>query len=288
MPPELLVTPAEVALLRAQVELLEQQVHRQEREIDQIAEIHQALLPSEMPAIRGMELSASHHAPHKAGGDYYDLIPLRRLPDTSPDPDAGYLLVIADASGHGPAAAMIMAMLQAVLHAYVADSADPGVVMQFINDQMAQKQVGGSFTTAILAVLDPHSSTLAYTSAGHHPPMLRHSDGTVEMLSCDNGGPPLAVVPEARIGSHFHTLRPGDTVLLYTDGAVEATNLDGEQFGMARLREALAAAEGSPQEILDAVNAAIFHHCAGAMPEDDKTLLAIRYHGEPSQEPLAA
>ena len=262
----------EVQRLREQVEELKHEAADAEREIEQIADIHQSLLPTEMPEIEGVSLAASHVAPNKAGGDYYDFIPLT----PQPDPRGGWLMIIADASGHGPAAATIMAMLQAVLHAYTDAGKEPGHVLGFMNEQMCRKRIEGSFTTALAAVIDPIAGTFAYASAGHHAPLLRAADGTVTELSCEAGGPPLAVDPDAEMGGGTYTMNPGDTILLYTDGAIEQVSPQGEQFGVGRLRDALGGAAGGPRDVLAAINRTIRAHKGPAARGDDTTLVALQ------------
>ena len=277
---------AEVERLREQVEELEVEAADAEREIKQIADIHQSLLPTEMPEIEGITLAASHIAPNKAGGDYYDFIPLT----PQPDPRGPWLVIVADASGHGPAAATIMAMLQAVLHAYTDASKEPGSVLEFMNQQMCKKKIEGSFTTAIVAVIEPESGAFAYACAGHHAPLLRKASGEVVELDCEEGGPPLAVDPDATMGGGSYTMTAGDTILLYTDGAIEQTapgsgGADpnepvngGEQYGLPRLRAALAdaTADGSPRDVLAAINRDIRAHKGTAARGDDTTLVALR------------
>ncbi len=262
----------EVERLRQQVEELEIEAADAEREIEQIADIHQSLLPTEMPEIEGVSLAASHVAPNKAGGDYYDFIPLT----PQPDPRGGWLMIVADASGHGPAAATIMAMLQAVLHAYTDAGKEPGHVLAYMNRQMCRKKIEGSFTTALAAQIDPIAGTFAYASAGHHAPLLHTADGSVTELNCDAGGPPLAVDPDAQMGGGTYTMKTGDTILLYTDGAIEQVSPQGEQFGVGRLREALGGAAGGPRDVLASVNRTIRDHRGPADRGDDTTLLALQ------------
>ena len=285
-----MMSEAEEQAMRSELDALRQQVHElheevqelteeveeAEQTVDQIAEIHQTLLPTQLPRIAGLETAVSHLAPNRAGGDYYDLIPLGRRDDGEPDPEGNWLIIVADASGHGPAAATIMAMLQAIVHAYTPETREPGCVLEHMNQQMARKKIEGSFTTALAAIIDPTSGSFAYASAGHHAPLLREPDGRVSELSCEEGGPPLAVDPDAAIGGRIHVLQPGQTVLLYTDGVIEQANPQGDRFQLAGLTQAFAQADGLPRHILDQVGEAARRHRAGAKIEDDRTLLALQ------------
>ncbi len=162
----------ELAASEAAREAAEAHDAKLQREVSEIAKIHQALLPDRMPEVEGVRLAVRHAAPNAAGGDYYDVIPLRRDESLEADASNPWLVIIADASGHGPAAAVIMAMIQAVLHGYRGDAREPGPVMSFVNTEMVKKAVPGSFTTAVLGLLDPRQRTFSYAIAGHHPPLL--------------------------------------------------------------------------------------------------------------------
>lgn len=250
------------------------------REVEQMAEIHRALLPAQMPEVRGIRLAARHAAPHGAGGDYFDAIPLERDADLEPEAADPWLLVVADASGHGPAAAVIMAMIQAVLRGYRGEAREPARVMEFVNAQMAQKAVPGSFTTAVLGSLDPRAKTFSYAIAGHHPPLLHRRGEPARPLPAGHAGLPLGVDADSRAhGQETLQLEPGDAVLLYTDGALEAKDPRGEQFGARRLAAAFGASSGTPGERLDALVETLDAHRAGADPEDDQTLLLFVVDG---------
>ena len=276
---ELKALRQQVAELSDEVAELSEEVEDAEQTVEQIADIHQTLLPTQLPRIAGLEAAVSHLAPNRAGGDYYDLIPLGRGDGGEPDPAGSWLIIVADASGHGPAAATIMAMLQAIVHAYTPETRAPGQVLEHMNQQMARKKIEGSFTTALAAILDPVAGTFAYASAGHHAPLLRYPDGRVVELSCEEGGPPLAVDPDAAIGGRTHALQPGETVLLYTDGVIEQANPQGQRFNLAGLTDALAQAAGPPRLVLDHVGEAARRHRAGSKIEDDRTLLALQRQG---------
>ena len=279
----------EVADLEAVNDEVTEELHEAEardeklqREVDQIAEIHQALLPAEMPDVDGVRLAVRHTAPHRAGGDYYDVIPLNRDEELAPETSDPWLVIIADASGHGPAAAVIMAMIQAVLHGYRGDARGPGRVMSFVNEEMAKKAVPGSFTTAVLGVLNPKRKSFAYAIAGHHPPLLHRAGEPVRELPSEHGGLPLGVLEDEPMGKHVvHPLEPGDAVLLFTDGALEARapEPDGSEFGLARLMAAFEASTGTPDERLTRVEDAIAAHRGGGAMEDDQTLLLFQVDG---------
>ena len=271
-PPSDARSDAKVKDLEEQLAARDRELEAKEREVDRIAGIQQDLLPSEPPALPGFAIAASHVAPERAGGDYYDF-----LPDYDYDDEAGggrrCWFIVADASGHGPASAVIMAMVHSILHAYAKPESSPGSLMRFVNEQMAKKDVESSFVTALIGVIDPASRALRFACAGHHLPLVRRTDGVVEELDTDRVGPPLSVDADAEFGTSTYSIRPGETLLLYTDGALEEVDPDGAQFGLERLCTAFAAAD--PEEALRSINRAIAAHRRGGEQSDDKTLVAL-------------
>jgi sigma-B regulation protein RsbU (phosphoserine phosphatase) len=241
-------------------------------EVDQIAKIQRALLPAESPDVPGLDISACSATFDRAGGDFYDYAHL---------PNDRWAVIIADASGHGPAAAVVAAMLNAILHAYGAGREKkgsipaPGEVLDFANAQLAAKQIEQSFVTAFLGAWDPATRTFTYARAGHNPPFLLKSSG--EIISLDAvGSLPLAILPETTYCQHVQPLDPGDILTLYTDGIVEAFNDSHEPFGEDRLRQAMRSAKGTAAEILATLRQAVQTHTGDRRPTDDQTLVVLR------------
>lgn len=268
-------TATEVQELRKQVEQQAREIEAKEQQIERIAEIQESLLPERTPRIDGMNLAASHVAPGGAGGDYFDFLALEFSADHSPKSDGRWLVVVADATGHGPASAVIMAMLHSILHAYPGPHDDPGEVLAFMNRQMCQNDRTGLYATAVLGVLDPLARSFGYAVAGHHAPLLSTPGRGVAKLAVGDG-PPLGVDPDAVFASHLCRLAPAETLVIYTDGAIEAQDEAGRQFGLERLLATLRAASGTPREILASVNRAVAAHRRLHELVDDKTLVAIQ------------
>lgn len=255
---------------------------RIEREVEQIARIQRTLLPETMPEITGISLAASYHTFSVAGGDYYDFIPLRYFEETGePDPDGPWGIIIADASGHGPAAAVVMAMLHAILHAFPKLPEGPAEVMEHVNRHLSAKRIESSFVTAFFAVYDPPTRTLTYARAGHNPPLLKNpgSGGAVRRLD-DIGGIPLGVLMDTTYDQQSITLEPGQTLVLYTDGITEATCTDGTMFGIEGMEAALTECTGQPDCVVGSVNTALRDHEGTVQPNDDQTLVALRVHDD--------
>jgi sigma-B regulation protein RsbU (phosphoserine phosphatase) len=147
--------------------------------------------------------------------------------------------------------------------------------MRFINREMCKKDLAGMFATAALAILDPLQSDFQYSSAGHPPPLMRHATGSVVELASDQS-PGLAITPDAQFVSHRLHLQPGDALLLYTDGLIEAVDETGRYFGIERLRHVFSEADGSPREMADFINRVVAAHRGLEEQPDDKTFIVIR------------
>jgi sigma-B regulation protein RsbU (phosphoserine phosphatase) len=240
-------------------------------EVDRIASIQRALLPESTPEIPGLDFAAVSQTFDRAGGDLYDAVEIH---------NANWAILIADASGHGPSAAVVAAMLHAILHTYPARAEpnqkfpSPSKVLAYVNRQLAAKRIEHSFVTAILAVWDPTNRIFTYSRAGHNPPMLRRGGTITELKTV--GNLPLAIFPETVYDQTDVQLQSGDILILYTDGITEATNEFGELFGEDRLRHALQKAEGSAAQILQSLMDAVQAHCKSVRPRDDQTLLVMR------------
>lgn len=241
-----------------------------ERELKLVADLQRTLLPKRLPKIPGLDLAAHYQTSRWAGGDYYDLFPL---------PDGRWGLLIADVSGHGTPAAVMMAVTHSIAHTYPGPPERPGALLDFINRHLTERYTADfeAFVTAFYGIYDPATRTLEYASAGHNPPRVKRcEDGSV--LSLDSvGNLPLGVDPEMRYDESSQTLRPGDQIIFYTDGITEAIAPDGKTlFGMDRLDAAVQhchlTADGLIRAVLDAVDA----FTAGAPPTDDRTMLVAK------------
>lgn len=252
-----------------------------DREVEQIARIQKTLLPERMPRITGMSIAASYETFATAGGDYYDFIPLQRMPETGePNPDGPWGIMIADASGHGPAAAVVMAMLHAILHAYPQIPDGPAEVLAHVNRHLSEKRIESSFVTAFFAVYDPPTRRLTYARAGHNPPLLKQPGDGGRVSPLDHvGGIPLGVLSDTTYDDHAMTLDDGQTLVLYTDGITDAACPDGRMFGIAGLERALTACTGEPDCVVGSITSALTEHEDCIQPNDDQTLVAMRITG---------
>lgn len=241
-------------------------------QLEQIAALQQALLPSRPPEIPGVSIATSYLTSDQSGGDYFDFFPLA---------NGRWGILIADVSGHGAAAATITAMLHAILHGYEpanpSDAINPARVMDYANRRLAAAGLEGNFVTAFFGVLDPITGELAYSNAGHNPPRVWRSRArTIQDLN-DSATLPLGIVPTIDAERGTTTLEPGDTLLLYTDGITESFSVGDkpEQYGVERLDLAISACQGSPDAVIETVHRTLFQHRGSATRADDQTIVAV-------------
>lgn len=243
-----------------------------QQQFEEIARVQQALLPSELPTIPGLGIATSYLTSQQAGGDYYDFFDLR---------DGRWGILVADVSGHGPAAATVMAMLHAILHAYPDISCGPAASLRFANERLAAAKMQESFTTAIFAVYDPKTRDLTIARAGHPLPLVKLGN-KVETIDGPSSFPLGIFDSDYAIEQHTIRLQPGQTVLLYTDGITEATHTPispggrGEMFAETGLMEALRASSGNPDDVVDAIHAALFKFTGRRTRDDDQTLVVLK------------
>lgn len=246
-------------------------------QIEQVADIQRALLPEHMPDIPGMSFAANYITSEKAGGDYYDFIALDRHPDGSVREDGRWAIIIADVSGHGPGAAVVMAMLHTILHAYPGPCNSPAELLAFANEHLCAKRLEGSFVTAFAAIYDPALHLFTYARAGHNPPLLKNEGPGGAVVRLDAvGGLPLGIMTEITYDDAAVTLERGQTVVLYTDGITEAMNTRGEMFSQEGIERALTDCTGEPECVISSINEALSAHTHGSRNADDQTLVTMK------------
>jgi sigma-B regulation protein RsbU (phosphoserine phosphatase) len=259
---------------RATKELLEATAYIH-HEVDEIASIQRGLLPAPLPPVPGLELAAIHESFDRAGGDYYDVFPIGPTDDSNPDEHAGpWGILIADASGHGPSAAVVVTMLSTLIYTRAHKEHGPGKMLEYLNRHIATKPIHSSFVTAFLLYYDPESRTMRYACAGHNPPLLR-SNGEAKWLD-SVGSFPLGIDRGAWYEEAELQLQPGDSLLLYTDGITEAKALSGEFFGEDRLQQVFLNGHASAPDLIDAIRDRVRLHLLGQRPTDDQTMVAMR------------
>lgn len=260
-----------------------------EHELKAVADMQRSLLPTELPVCLGLDLATHYQTSRNAGGDYYDFFDLGndRLG-----------ILIADVSGHGTPAAVLMAILHAIAHLHPKDMpAAPRHWLTFVNRQLCERytRTSGTFVTAFYAVYDGKTRELQYSSAGHNPPRLRlanaacvlsplepggqnaASDGSSLVLPLDQAqGLPLGIDPDWEYSDTAITLSPGDVLTLYTDGITEAMNRKNELFGDARLDESLRPERSGTADYMADLVSRVDTHSQGRANQDDRTIVIAR------------
>src|SRR5580692_5319315 len=216
------------------------------RDLQIAREIQTWLLPGAPPQIPGLSVAYATKPANTVAGDYYDAFP--RPGKTNEDNRV--VFAVADVAGKSIPAAMLMATFQASLKTLsTAQVALPELVANMNKYACSNSQGGLRFTTAFLAEYDASGRTLHYINAGHNNPILRRSNGVIERL--DVGGLPLGILPEAKYQSASVSLSPGDWLIIFTDGLVEAENANQDEYGETRLLNAISAgAPTTPAEML--------------------------------------
>jgi sigma-B regulation protein RsbU (phosphoserine phosphatase) len=267
---------AEEVLARVATHLTRQHLERElrrsrdrlNRELASAARMQRLILPPALPEHPAVQFAASYQTSRHAGGDYYDVLPLA----------AGqYGVMVADVSGHGAPAAIIMAMIRAALHSHRPVHADPAAVLRTLNDHFDYLWDTEMFATAIYATVDAGRRELRIACAGHPPPLLVRGHQEPRPLAID-AVPPLLMMPLAAIPTSAIELEPGDRVLFYTDGVTERTDRQGRMYDLPRLGTALSAAARLPATgLIERVVEDLERFADGHEPEDDLTLLAIGF-----------
>jgi sigma-B regulation protein RsbU (phosphoserine phosphatase) len=239
---------------------------RLEKEVQIAREIQVNMLPQELPSPEGYQVAGASHPATEVAGDYYDSVLLA----------GGRLaVVVADVSGKGVAAAMLMSNLQASLHVLLHQQRSLDDVIERLNVLIHRNSTPDMFITLFVGVIDLRSGTMEYVNSGHDPPILVKRDGSVDLAST---GLLLGFMPEAKYQVASAVLEPGDCLVMYSDGVTEAMNAAEEEFGRDRLVETLRGlGECDAQTVVATVTQRVHDHVGPeAVPGDDLTLLVLK------------
>ena len=256
---------AAIAIEKARLhrEALEKQ--KLERDLSLARSIQAGFLPKEVPQVAGFEIAGMSEPATHVGGDYYDILPLE---------DRGCALVIADISGKGLSAALLMASLRAALRTQVKNRLSVEETVQLLNNTLTDDCPSNRFVTLFYGELDAEGREFHYVNAGHNPPLLFGSDALVTL---EEGGPILGFRKDLTFDAGIVHIAPGQTLVMYTDGVVEAQNHRDEMFGEDRLRELVARHSGlSAAELLGKINDELVRFVGEAPQYDDLTLLIVK------------
>jgi serine phosphatase RsbU (regulator of sigma subunit) len=230
--------------------------------------IQAGLLPAESPYLPGWQIASTLEPARETSGDFYDFIPL---------PGGCLGLVVADVADKGAGAALYMTLSRTLLRTYASQNPGaPAETLASVNGRILTETNADMFVTLFYGILDPQSGELIYANAGHNPPFLLRSGDEGATQPLERTGMALGVVEEATWQEAVVTLAPGDSLVIYTDGATDAQGSDARMFGTERLLAVARAHLGRPaQEIQDAILAEIHRFVGDAARFDDLTLMVV-------------
>jgi serine phosphatase RsbU (regulator of sigma subunit) len=239
---------------------------RLESDLDLAAGIQRSLLPTSPPPLSGATLAAECRPAAQVGGDYFDFMV---------DAESGVNIVVADVTGHGLGPGLIMAMTRSALRAELRRRGSLSEALVATNTVMWDDLVATeAFITVFAARYEPRARCLHYVNAGHQPALLHRADGSTGELSSD--GMPLGIVPAPDYHASTLQLGPGDVVLMFSDGVVEATSPGGLAYGVGRLSAVIAQYAGSAPELVTQVLADLATFQNSETQRDDITLVALQ------------
>lgn len=249
-----------------------------EKELSDIGRIQKLLLPQQNIEIPGADIATFFASCAKAGGDYYDIINLSQLtpPIESHGKYDAWGTIIADASGHGAAAAVEVSMFDAILRTYP-ETGEKGAanVFNYANKHLFTRTSRGSFITATIIGYRPEPGCLFYANAGHPPTIIVTPENELDYLD-ENTGIPLGVDPDWQWQNSEKRVEPGSVIISYTDGILEALSPEKEQFGMQRLKDVIIRCRGSAQTYLGAIVGAVKAHQADHAQIDDQAVVVVK------------
>lgn len=264
---EAFASHAATALERAELIESVRRSHELRVSVEMGRSIQAAFLPSSIPSLPGYEVAAWWQPAEAVGGDYYDLLQL---------PDGRLGLVVADVSGHGVGASLIMASVRAMLHVMARAQSEPAEIVTLLSQSIADDLHEGRFITFLMVALDAVNHRLAYANAGHGP-ALHFCRATRRFRALESTALPIGLDEDPRVPAGDSVeMAPGDLLLLATDGAIELRNARDEMFGRRRLEKLIADNCTLPAgELMNVLREAISRFDPHDDPPDDVTLVLV-------------
>ncbi len=259
-----------VTLIARQRDRLAAEVRRQrdeyERDLTLASHVQQRVLPKPL-LLPTLEVAGSMQAARLLGGDYYDFF---QIADDVVD------VVIADVSGKGAAASLLMPSLAVALHLRASELSGPAAIIKDLDEVLKQITNSATFVTVFYARINASNRTLEYSSGGHNPPLLVQSNtGKISLL--EEGGPVVGILPDAQFSNTVLALNRGDILTLFTDGVTEQENDHGEQFSIERLKEVILSNEFEPATALvEHIAQAVSTYAQDTEQSDDLTVVAVK------------
>ncbi len=240
------------------------------RDLEIAREIQTWLVPSQPPEVASANIAFATRPQNSVAGDYYDAF------YPNPEDREKLMVVIADVAGKSVPAALLMATLQASLRTIAGENAPLADLVARLNRYACAHSLNGlRFTTAVLSEYNPVSRRLTYVNAGHNAPILRHANGAIETLEI--GGLPLGIRSDGNYETASMELKPGDALIFFTDGVVEAFNESGEEFGNERWLSAIRSLpDWDAQQTLQFLMKRVDEFVGPTRQSDDITCLVLR------------
>lgn len=257
-----------VAIIIEKVRLHEQEIEKKriEAQLEIARQVQLELLPDHDPQIENFDISAYVFPTEEVSGDYYDWVRIF-------DDQIG--ITVADAVGKGIPAALLMAFLRASVRAGVQTGYASHILLSKINNLLWDSVEDNQFVTAVYGILDVTNRTFVYSNAGHNPPLLIKPDG--EHRYVEYGDTPLGMFKDARYHQHFIRFEQGQTMVIYTDGITEASNLNGEEFGQDRLAASTLSGINLPaKKLIDHIRKDVADFTERKFLDDDGTLFVVK------------
>jgi len=243
---------------------------RLENELKQASEIQKVLLPRNPPELSDYRLASAYLAARHVSGDYFDYLPVG---------EDRFGVAIGDVCGKGIAASLIVAMCRSNLRSRAGESDSPSEVLHQVNRLIFPDIKQDMFVSLLYLVLEKGSNELTLARAGHEPPLIyRKARGEVEVLEVPGmaAGVDSGTVFQRSVRDHRLQLDPGDILVLYTDGIIEAENREGDEYGLDRLRETLCTMERlDADSVVGSIMDDVRNFTRGAQQSDDITLIAV-------------
>jgi sigma-B regulation protein RsbU (phosphoserine phosphatase) len=245
---------------------------RVERELELASQIQAGFLPEELPRLPGWQLTAAIHPAREMSGDFYDMFLL---------PDGRLCFLIADVADKGMGAALFMALTRTVLRIFVIEHGQrPEHALRAANRHILRESSSGLFVTVFLGILEPATGKLVYCNAGHNPPLLQRRDRRMPLQPLGRTGIPVGVSPDAAWKSLSLEMKPGDALLLYTDGVTEAQDPSGGFFGESGLVQILQHWDGAQAGLLqETVLQSVEGFVRQTEQQDDITTMVVLREG---------
>ena len=244
---------------------------KQDSEMEIARKVQRALLPECLPEVEGWQFFASYDSAQAVGGDYYDAFMLG---------EHKICLSFGDVAGKGVPGALIMSRIASCVQNIVPFLQDAEKAIDAINRHMCSNMVEGRFVTYVLVIIDLKANELTLVNAGHMSPIIRHADGKTEEFPDETIGIPIGIMEDYPYEVVSHSIQPGDTVVIVTDGVDEAMNPDGDLYGKDRVVKFVS--EGSPDatELGKSMLADVRRHADGRPQNDDITIMTFGRNAE--------